>query len=142
MIPPMSSRVGHDAAVRRLQSLGDQLADHTADFFASLDDDLNISGAMGHLFDLIRDSNRAMDADQLFVEEARRILGDWARMNDVLGLSAESQSISDQVLDLVVQRQAARAAKNWAESDRVRDEIAKLGWNVKDTKDGPKLTPA
>ena len=38
-------------------------------------------------------------------------------------------------------RQAVREAKNWAESDRLRDEIAKLGWNVKDTKDGPKLTP-
>ncbi|MEO7318219.1 MAG: cysteine--tRNA ligase [Chthoniobacteraceae bacterium] len=123
------------------RALGDQLADHTAHFFASLDDDLNISGAMGHVFDLIRDSNRAMDADQLFVEEARRVLSDWARMNDVLSLRAESQSVSDEVLDLVAQRQRARAAKNWAEGDRLRDEIAKLGWNVKDTKDGQKLTP-
>jgi cysteinyl-tRNA synthetase len=34
-----------------------------------------------------------------------------------------------------------RAAKNWAESDRLRDAIATLGWVVKDTKEGPKLSP-
>jgi cysteinyl-tRNA synthetase len=45
------------------------------------------------------------------------------------------------VLALVEQRQAARTAKEWAESDRLRDAIAALGWNVKDTKEGPKLTP-
>ena len=123
------------------RSVGDRLSDDAANFFSSLDDDLNISGAMGHLFDLIRDSNRAMDANQLFIEEARRILSEWARINDVLGLNAESQAVSDDVLDLLGQRLRARAAKNWAESDRLRDEIAKLGWNVKDTKDGPKLTP-
>ena len=38
------------------------------------------------------------------------------------------------------QRQQVRAAKSWTESDRLRDEIAKFGWIVKDTKDGPKLT--
>jgi len=42
---------------------------------------------------------------------------------------------------LVDERQAARAAKNWAESDRLRDAIAAAGWIVKDTKEGPKLTP-
>jgi cysteinyl-tRNA synthetase len=45
------------------------------------------------------------------------------------------------VQGLVNLREQARAAKNWAESDRLRDEIAALGWTVKDTKDGPKLTP-
>ena len=48
--------------------------------------------------------------------------------------------IPAEVLALVEQRQAARAAKNWAESDRLRDAIAVLGWIVKDTKDGAKLT--
>jgi len=46
---------------------------------------------------------------------------------------------ASEVSALVEQRQAARAAKDWAASDRLRDEIAELGWVVKDTKDGPKL---
>ena len=40
------------------------------------------------------------------------------------------------------QRQEARAAKDWKQSDVLRDQIAALGWVVKDTKEGPKLTPA
>jgi cysteinyl-tRNA synthetase len=111
-------------------------------FFDSLDDDLNISGAMGQLFDLIRDSNRAMDAGELLATEAQNVLADWARINHVLTLEPELRAIPDEVLALVEQRQQARAAKNWAESDRLRDEIAKLGWVVKDTKDGPKLSQA
>lgn len=46
------------------------------------------------------------------------------------------------VLSLVEQRQSARASKNWAESDRLRDQIAARGWTVKDTPEGPALTRA
>jgi len=42
---------------------------------------------------------------------------------------------------LVEQRQQARANRDWAESDRLRDLIAQLGYIVKDTKDGPKVSP-
>jgi cysteinyl-tRNA synthetase len=41
----------------------------------------------------------------------------------------------------VEKRQQVRAAKDWKTSDQLRDEIAALGWIVKDTKDGPKLSP-
>jgi cysteinyl-tRNA synthetase len=44
-------------------------------------------------------------------------------------------------MELVRARQQVRVEKNWSESDRLRDDIAALGWVVKDTKDGPKLTP-
>jgi cysteinyl-tRNA synthetase len=115
--------------------------DSVGDFFAALDDDLNVSGAMGHLFDLIRDSNRMMDAGELSAAEARQIMSGWARIDSVLCLEPESRPIPAAVLALVEQRQQARVAKNWSESDRLRDAIASLGWNVKDTKDGPKLTP-
>jgi cyanophycinase-like exopeptidase len=46
---------------------------------------------------------------------------------------------SDKVLALIEQRQKARAEKNWAESDRLRDEIAALGWTVQDTPEGARL---
>ncbi len=93
------------------------------------------------MFDLIRDSNRAMDHSELSAAAAVHVLANWERMNAVLALEPEVRSIPAEAMALVEQRQAARAAKNWAESDRLRDEIAKLGWNVKDTKDGAKLTP-
>ncbi len=109
-------------------------------FFECLDNDLNISGAMGQLFDLIRESNRALDAGKLNATCAAMLLLQWERINSVLAFERDAVAIPAEVLALVEQRQDARAAKNWAESDRLRDAIAELGWIVKDTKDGAKLT--
>jgi cysteinyl-tRNA synthetase len=110
-------------------------------FFTQLDDDLNISGAMGQLFDLVRDSNRALDAGTLDAAGAAALLAAWGRIDRVLEFSREAVKPSAEVEALVAERQAARAAKNWGESDRLRDAIAALGWVVKDTKEGAKLTP-
>ena len=51
----------------------------------------------------------------------------------------EDDQPSEQVIALVEQRLLARANKNWSESDKLRDEIASLGWAVQDSKDGYKL---
>jgi hypothetical protein len=51
----------------------------------------------------------------------------------------EEDQPSDDVIILVKRRAAARASKNWAESDKLRDEIAALGWTVQDSKEGSKL---
>jgi cysteinyl-tRNA synthetase len=118
-----------------------ELTDRVEKFFECLDDDLNISGAMGQVFDLVRLSNRAMDENTLGPTAAQQLLAGWARVNHVLAIEPDVRAIPAEVTALVEQRQAARAAKNWAESDRLRDAIADLGWIVKDTKDGTKLTP-
>jgi cysteinyl-tRNA synthetase len=110
------------------------------EFFAALDDDLNISGAMGSFFDLIHESNRALDAGTLDAVGAQALLQAWNRINHVLAVQHEVVAVPAGVLALVEKRQAARAAKDWAGSDRLRDEIAALGWVVKDTKEGPKLS--
>ena len=95
---------------------------------------------MGHLFDLIRESNKALDAGTLDAAGAAEVLAGWRKINAVLALEPEAAAIPDKVTGLVNLRQQVRAEKNWAESDRLRDEIAALGWTVKDTKEGPKLT--
>jgi len=51
----------------------------------------------------------------------------------------EDDQPSDEILALVEQRMSARANKNWAESDKLRDKITALGWTVQDSKDGYKL---
>jgi len=96
---------------------------------------------MGRVFDLIRDTNRALDAGEISAGIAVGILEGWKRIDSVLGLEREAHTPSPEALALVEQRQIARTNKQWAESDRLRDAIAALGWIVKDTKDGPKLTP-
>jgi cysteinyl-tRNA synthetase len=109
-------------------------------FAAALDDDLNISAALGALFDLVRDTNRAMDQGKVSPEQARGLLDYWERINSVLRLEPEAAAVSAEVAALLEERSAARAAKDWAKSDTLRDELLKHGWVVKDTKDGTKLT--
>ena len=109
-------------------------------FFECLDDDLNISGAMGCLFDWLRETNRHLDNDQDPLHAAAA-LAEWHRFNAVLQLDAERTTIPPEVMALVEQRNAARAAKNWSESDRLRDAITELGWSVKDSKEGTLITP-
>ncbi len=115
------------------------LADHRR-FEEALDDDLNISGALGQLFEIIRESNRALDDGSLTPAHARRLLEWWAKINHVLALEPDAVTVPAEVEALLEARQAARAAKGWAESDALRDRIAALGWIVKDTKEGQKLT--
>jgi len=109
-------------------------------FEEALDDDLNISGALGELFKIIRESNAALDAGALAPAHARRLLAWWARINAVLALEPETVALPTEVQQLLEQRAAARAAKRWADGDALRDAIAALGWTVKDTKDGQKAT--
>jgi len=130
------------APVSASAELPAELAERMPAFFAALDDDLNISGAMGQLFDLIRESNSALDHGKLTPAQAAALLADWQRLDRVLAFQRESAAVPAAVAALLEQRQQARAAKDWAASDRLRDEVAALGWVVKDTKDGPKLSPA
>lgn len=111
-------------------------------FGAALDDDLNISAALGALFDLVRETNRAMDHHELSPAQARGLLDYWQRLNSVLRLEAEAAAIPVEVTALLEKRNAARAAKDWAQSDALRHDLLAHGWVVKDTKDGSKLTPA
>ena len=108
-------------------------------FFAALDDDLNISGAMGQVFDLIRESNAALDRGKLTSEQIDCLLGDWDSINRVLCLQSEEREVPAEVLVLVEQREVARAEKDWKGSDDIRAKIVALGWSVKDTKTGPEV---
>jgi cysteinyl-tRNA synthetase len=113
-----------------------------AAFLDALDDDLNISGALGHLFDTIRDSNRLMDQSQFTPADARALLDWWAIINRILAFDPDAAAIPPEIQALLDRRAEARKAKDWAASDRLRDDLAALGWEVKDTKEGQRLTRA
>jgi cysteinyl-tRNA synthetase len=113
----------------------------TTAFEDALDDDLNISAALGFLFKAIRHTNRAIDQNELDAASASAWLEWWNRINTVLQLEADTDLIVPaEVKQLAQQRENARLKKNWKESDELRERIAKLGWDVRDTKEGPKLT--
>lgn len=109
-------------------------------FEAALDDDLNISAALAHVFETLRESNRLMDAGTFSPEDARTTLDRIARWNTVLALEPEASIVPAEVTALLKARTAARAAKDWKQSDALRDQIAAMGWTVKDTKDGQRIS--
>ena len=109
---------------------------HLADFTEAVNDDLNIPRAFAALFGLVRDTN---------VHGGGPVLSVFRRMDEVLGVvffgKAAKTAVPPEIQALLDQRAEARKAKNWAESDRLRDEIAAAGWSVKDSKDGQTVTP-
>jgi cysteinyl-tRNA synthetase len=109
----------------------------TSAFDSALGDDLNISAGLGALFDLVRDLNRRIDARSLSTADAARAT-DWLRHVDtVLGvLPDEADDLEPELARLLDERVAARAARDWAASDRLRDELAARGISVEDTRDG------
>lgn len=113
-----------------------------ADFTAAVNDDLNLPSAFAALFDLVRQTN----AHLAEVSDPAALLSVFRRMDEVLGVvffgRAAAAEVPPEVQALVDARAAARAAKNWAESDRLRAEIAAAGWVVKDSRDGQSLSPS
>ena len=109
---------------------------HLEDFAAAVNDDLNIPSAFAALFALVRDANG---------KGAAGTLGVFKRMDEVLGIiffenKKKTVEIPADIQAMLDQRADARKAKNWAESDRLRDALAAAGWLVKDSKDGQTVT--
>jgi len=114
----------------------------TQKFEEALDDDLNISAALGFLFESIRETNRAMDENKLDAASASAWLNWWKRINTVLDLEPDTEIVvPPEVTQLAKERENARREKDWQRSDELRDRISALGWELRDTKDGQKLTP-
>ncbi len=111
-----------------------------AAFCEALDDDLNISGALGALFDMIHAGNKALNDKAVTPGAAAAVLALMNELDRVLGfLKPPEDTVDPEVLAILELRQLARKNRNWAESDRLRDELAARGWIVQDTPQGAKL---
>jgi cysteinyl-tRNA synthetase len=109
-------------------------------FEEALDDDLNISGALGFLFESIRETNRGLDRNEFTAETAAAWLAWWRRIDQVLQMTEEVSTLPPEIAKLAEERERARLAKDWKKSDQLRDELYALGWDVRDTKDGQIVT--
>lgn len=112
-------------------------------FDTAIADDLNTPNALAAVFGLVREGNSAIDAGNLSDEAAQAVIELLKKFDTVLsviyfGKKAE-EGVPEEVQTLLDERAAARKSKNWAESDRVRDQLKEMGWEVKDTPDGQKV---
>jgi cysteinyl-tRNA synthetase len=106
-------------------------------FAEALDDDLNIAGGLGALFDGVHEGNKAFPMDS---KTALAVSNLWKKLDDVLGfLMPPAAEVPAELIAMAEARVAAKKAKNFAEADRLRAAIASLGWMLQDTPTGPKL---
>ncbi|MEA1881349.1 MAG: cysteine--tRNA ligase [Candidatus Marinimicrobia bacterium] len=111
------------------------------EFNSALEDDLDAPNALAVFFDWIRATNSTLDNNESSELEASHGLNFITYFDSVFGVLPEDESIPQNIIDLVSEREEARQSKDWVKSDELRNLIATKGWIVKDTLDGPKLSP-
>ena len=109
-------------------------------FEQALDDDLNLPDAIGTVFDLLREGNRLLDQGMAGRQGAGAALNTLRQVDSRLGVIERRAAVED-VLSatearLLEQRAQARRERDYAASDRIRDELLAIGIQVEDTKDG------
>ena len=105
-----------------------EILDYKNKFLDAINDDLNIPMAMGIVWEVIKNPVKSKEYAELLLE-----------FDQVLGLEIDKINknieLPQEIIDLINLRKEARNNKNWAESDKLRDEIISKGYTVKDTKD-------
>ena len=118
----------HGEGTEKISS--DIIKDYENRFLEAINDDLNMPMAMSVVWDVVRNPNKSKDLQKLLL-----------KFDEVLGLGLinykpEETKLPEEIKKLINLRNEARNSKNWAESDRLRDELIAKGYKVKDTKEG------
>jgi cysteinyl-tRNA synthetase len=126
-----------DALMRRARRAGlaGKVGDTTA-FRDAMDDDFDTPAAIALIFEMVRDANTALDENRTV--DAAGLVATIGELWQVLGLwwVDEDEELDGDIRALVTARDDARARKDWAESDRIRDELKAKGIVLEDTADG------
>ena len=122
----------------------EQLQGYKQKFIDAMDDDLNTADALSSIFELVREINGWMsahdDATRAFLTAAHDL---FMELTGVLNLAQKRDDTkdpdADRIEQLIAQRAEAKKAKNFAEADRIRDELAAMGILIKDTRQGVQI---
>ncbi len=115
------------------------------DFITSMDDDLNTADAITAIFNLVREANEALAAQNVDEKSLKAALDIIIELTDVLGIEFDDDKAGDipsEVMDLVSKRTAAKKERNFALADELRDKVTAMGYVIKDTPNGPQVEKA
>ena len=135
-----------DAAPSADEDLVARIAEVRAAYRGALDDDLNLPQGIGVVFELVREANAALDESRVGAGARGALLGLLEEVDshlDVMG--REEPGLADEVERSIAEREAARAAKDFARADRIREELRERGIALEDSRDGVRwrrVTPA
>lgn len=113
----------------------EKINEYKTRFIDAVNDDLNMPLAMGIVWEVVRNQVKSEQYAKLLLE-FDKILGLKLEDAEKYIENKEKVELPQEILDLVEQRKKAREIKNWAESDRIRDELKEKGYIVKDCKEG------
>jgi cysteinyl-tRNA synthetase len=122
-----------------IQHVRDLVSAADRKFVESMDDDLGISRAMAAVFELVRDVNALIDERSIGKDGAALATEFLGRVDTVIDVIRDEQSVPQEVLQLAEERRIARRKKDYARGDEIRDKIAALGYAVEDTPSGPRV---
>jgi cysteinyl-tRNA synthetase len=136
-----------DEFVRKLQCLppdlphpkvASYLTQMEDQFFAALDDDLNISKAKAAIFNFMKLTNPILSEGQLDRDQKKYILEAFSKINKILNIfKLKECPLAPEIDKLIKEREKARKEKDWETADGVRDELARQGFKIIDTTKGP-----
>ena len=109
-------------------------------FIEAMDDDLNTADAVSAVFELVRDINKIIASQAASKGVLTAAAAVFDELTDVLGIvyNRKKDTLTDNIEALIEARAKARKEKNWAEADRIRDEIKNMGIVLEDTPQGVK----
>ncbi|HNI34649.1 MAG TPA: cysteine--tRNA ligase [Microthrixaceae bacterium] len=132
----------YDALARRIAGLGDGVPPDTATierFVGHMDDDLNTPRALAVIAETVTEINRRLDIEDIAGTEP--LAAAFRSMLVAVGLTVDDEvaAVGDEAATLCRQRDDARAAKEWARADEIRDQLQAMGYVVEDTPTGTKV---
>lgn len=109
-------------------------------FIEAMDDDLNTADGLAAVFELVRDINVSVlqSGSKALITEAMKLFDELTGVLGIVYPHEQADDLDAEVEKMIEARQAARAAKNWAEADRIRDELKEKGIVLEDTPQGVK----
>jgi len=113
------------------------------DFYRELADDFNTPRAFAVVFELIKETNKLLDKNEVDKKSATEMYKFFEELNKIFGIidfkKLKISNVPKEVVELAKTREQYRKSQNWQKSDELRAEIAKYGYAVDDTKDGTVL---
>ncbi len=129
-----------DTAPANADEIKKTLDSRREQFIKAMDDDLNTADAISSIFELVRDINTSVITDAPVKELVEYATTLFDELTGVLGLvyNRKTESLDDEIEKLIEARTQARKERNWAEADRIRDELKAQGIVLEDTPQGVK----
>lgn len=119
----------------------DSLSKYQDEFVAAMEDDLNTADAITAIFEMVTAINTYIrnDCSSAFAEEALKVLLKFSNVLGLLEADSKEEEISDEIKNLIEERQNARKEKNFARADEIRDLLKEKGITLKDTPQGVQI---